>query len=51
MTIVLVWLDKHEERLRTTSALVRDGVLIIAVGRYEYRHIPLTHLREWRSVE
>jgi len=51
MTVVLVWLDGREERISTTSAHVRDGVLIVSVDRHEYRHIPLAQLREWRTVE
>ena len=49
MTLKLVWLDGRQETLTTTSARVLDGVLVVEIGRYEYRHIPLVQLREWTT--
>lgn len=50
-TVTIVWLDGTTETVSCHRAYPsRDnGYLIIEVGRYEYRHIPFTALREWRT--
>lgn len=47
-TIVITWLDGSQEVVHADYWAERGGRLIIGVmGRYEYRYIPLTSIREW----
>lgn len=48
--IVVVWLDGTEEAVHCLYHNVRNGILSLEVNRHEWRQIPLTAIREWRSA-
>ena len=53
--VVIVWLDGTEEKIQALGRpepYVRDGTLHLKVSYDDqYRHIPLTSIREWRMTE
>ena len=49
--ITLRWASGSTERVSVIASWVRDGTLVLEISRYEYRHIPLTALKEWTVEE
>jgi hypothetical protein len=49
--IFLRWASGSTEYVNVIASWVRDGCLVLEVSRFEYRHIPLTALKEWTVEE
>lgn len=53
--IDIIFLDGTVEKIRTESWSVGDAeggcpYLKISIGRYQYRHFPLLHIKWWDST-
>jgi hypothetical protein len=49
--IVLTFLDGHEETVNCDYWSIRDGLLVLTMGRHDYRYIPISALSSWRATE
>ena len=49
--VTLHWASGSTERVNVVGHWVKDGTLVLEISRYEFRHIPLTALKEWTVEE